>query len=603
MIFLFYIKVLVLTGLLIFHPLKRHDRFLTESQKVEARDLLVRYMQTFEDFANAGNLNDGASARLEIGEMFQGLEHYHYNDLFEDASPFFKIDIEHYCNLISTYYNYQLQVDFVPIIDVQSQEIDNVLYARFLLQKSLQYKGENKTVESVVMINMDIFPPRINEIGPAEVFDEVENCNELTLAADQYFSQGQVFRAQESYRNSLACRENAYVSQRLSECSQFLERQKSFDQYMSAGDSLLTRKVFALAKQNYEHALELFPKKIEVTDKLNECNRGITNQQQFQYYLSEGDSFFESEYYSRAKAAYTSALSFKPNTSEVLNKVRNCEMKLEELKHRNLLKEAEVLFTAQNFRKAKVLYQELAEQFSGDKSIILKINACETELLFAGTVKKADQLFLSKKYLAAKQSFEVAYNLKPGEPEVSDKIIRCEAGLNYLYYQDQGDIYFFQKKFFARAKSLYERALEYMPGEVYALRQIGACKREIEKLERTPEAINAKLKQAVYAWNDANTKAGGRKANYQSAFLILDKYKDSGLLEGKHYYILGELYRNNFGSIRKLKGITESQAAKRGTLYLYKAVSKKYDLAKTSFCLIKPKMIKTLNLKINCNDR
>src|SRR5690606_25323877 len=114
--------------------------------------------------------------------------------------------------------------------------------------------------------------------------------------------------------------------------------------------------------------------------------------------------------------------------------------------------------------------------------------------------------------------------------------------------------YFYQGNLYNKALEYYQSALEFMPGDAYALAQVQLCQNR--GLETAREEIRRAIRLA---------EAGPQ--NYGKAFKIFYTYEESGLLTAENYYFMAMMLDGRERSVRNEMGFSNRDF--RRFMYIY----------------------------------
>ncbi len=235
--------------------------------------------------------------------------------------------------------------------------------------------------------------------------------DELIARADGLYNLKNYAESKTDYQRALQMMpDQTYPVQRIAEIDRLLaeqqrilaEQQAKDNAYrlsVNKADNLFNQKQYELAKSEYNNALSIKPSEVYPKNRITEIDNLVAQQLQnrameenYKNSLAEADRLFAEKNYTAAKTAYNRALGFKPN--EVYPKTQISKID-------NLIAEAD-----------RLRQQELARQQQYDSYI-----------------SQADKLFTAKDYIKAKELYQQALSIKPDEQHPQLRIAR----INEIY--------------------------------------------------------------------------------------------------------------------------------------------------------------------------
>lgn len=197
------------------------------------------------------------------------------------------------------------------------------------------------------------------------------------------------------------------------------------------------------------------------------------------------------------------------------------------------MKEYERLFQERKYELCLTELKTAAKIKPTDQSVkekIARINVLITEQKqkqqdAARALASGDTYFNAKDYLNAKASYQMAVGLTPDDPAAKEKLnktmslLRSQKATNTLYdvaVASADKLY--QQKEYERAKSEYENALKFLPGEAYARNKINEIIKIQADLHAKEASYNNHIERADNFYNAKNFPAA--LADYKSASLI-----------------------------------------------------------------------------------
>ncbi|PKP17904.1 MAG: hypothetical protein CVU05_14660, partial [Bacteroidetes bacterium HGW-Bacteroidetes-21] len=458
---------------------------------------------------------------------------------------------------------------------------------------------------------------------------------------DAAFNTKKYTEAKTAYNEALAIKATeAYPKQKITEIEKLLadaEAQKKAeaeakakdDAYKAAvakGDAAFNTKKFPEAKTAYNEALaikatEAYPKqKITEIDKLladAEAQKKAEAEAKakddaYKAAVAKGDAAFNTKKYPDAKTAYNEALTIKANEAYPKQKLTEIdklladaeaqkkaesEAKAKEQAYNTAITKGDAAFNGKKWTEAKTAYNEALgikpnEKYPTDKLTAiaaqekLEADAKSKDENYKSAINKADAAFSSKKWAEAKTGYNDALTYKPGEKYPTDKLAaiaaqeKLEADAkakedSYNAAIAKGDAAFNTQKY-SEAKTAYNEALVIKTSETYPKQKIS----EIDKLLADAEAqkkaeADAKAKEEAYKAAVNKGDAAFNTKNYPEAKIA---YNDALKLKANETYP-----KQKLSEIDKLLADAEAQkkaeAEAKAKDDAYKAALAKGDAA------------------------
>ncbi|MEO5643625.1 MAG: hypothetical protein ABIQ40_07545, partial [Bacteroidia bacterium] len=278
-------------------------------------------------------------------------------------------------------------------------------------------------------------------------------------------------------------------------------KDKLYNDAIAAADLKFTAKDYTGARAKYLEAsgikaTEQYPK-----DRIKACDDAMgaaAKEKSYTDAITAADAEFAASDWAGAKAKYVEASGIKPAEQYPKDKIKACEDALaaagKEKQYADLIKSADVKFTAKEWAGAKAIYQQASDLKTAEQYPKDKIKACDDAITAAGLdkqytdlIKSADVKFTAKDYSGAKTIYQQASALKAEEQYPKDRIKACDDGMGAAaidaQYQDlvkQADAKFTTKDF-SGAKGIYQQASDVKPTEQYPKDKIKACDDELAK--------------------------------------------------------------------------------------------------------------------------
>ncbi len=311
-----------------------------------------------------------------------------------------------------------------------------------------------------------------------------------------------------------------------------------YKETISAADKYLADKDYSNARLYYNKALQIkvtdgyASQKLASIDNLIAAEQALKvkqTEESFKMAMDKGNAFSLSKDYGKALEAYKEALSIIPANNNARQKITETESLIRQEQERmqseqarkkkydETIRIADQYFNAKNYTNAKTSYEAAQGILPGDTYSRQRID--ESVKLIAETEKKladekaldnaynlalssAEKSFAAKDFVQAKNEYGRALQLKPAEslPKTRiteiEKIIaqrekdlaetkaRAEGYTNSINAGNQA----FERKDYATARTAYNEALKYMPGDGLASDQIKKIDYLIAEGERVRKA-------------------------------------------------------------------------------------------------------------------
>lgn len=331
-------------------------------------------------------------------------------------------------------------------------------------------------------------------------------------SADKYFAQDDFLNAKAYYQMALVKRpDDTYSKKQLDESIRLLKEKLSivsqYNSLVQQADKLFESKQYAEARTKYLEASRIKPEETHPDNRIKEITdllaQAIKQDNEFEYLIKSGDSFFGKGQYNEAKAKFEEALAIKPDDLTARQKLQETAQQIDgqELNEQSFSK----LITSgdQNIQYKKYTlalqdYNEALKLKPGDTKAMEKIrqagDAVELQSRFDKLVNEADELYISKDYSAAKAKYQEASALLPKEKYPGDMITKIIFALQSQ--KSAEELYssliasadnLFSSGQWASARKEYENALQVKPGETYPaakIREVDLRLQEISKAKQ-----------------------------------------------------------------------------------------------------------------------
>jgi tetratricopeptide (TPR) repeat protein len=386
--------------------------------------------------------------------------------------------------------------------------------------------------------------------------------------ADGFFKMKEFDAAKIAYQDALGIKSGEqYPRTQIQEIDRLLaireaEKQREIeDGYKSAvlsGNRLFSNNQYALAKSEFEKALNYRPGDTYASSKISEINRIILQQEQraeeeqarkkqYDELISRADGLKNLKEYVNAKAEYNKALQIMPGETYPQQQIAEidriiaeqervlAEKKARENNYAMAISKADGFFRLQEYENAKAEYNNALTIMPDEIYPKNKINeidniiAAQLKALadakalndaYDNAVKQADNLLNQKKYTEAKSAYTSALNYKPGSAYPKEQISKIDIILaqqerirqeelakdkefeSFILMADR----LYDQADYNNAKENYQKALEIKPDELYPKQKISKINEILELLAK--QQTSAKSYQTQ---SQASTQAGSRR--------------------------------------------------------------------------------------------
>ncbi len=258
--------------------------------------------------------------------------------------------------------------------------------------------------------------------------------------------------------NQLAKDKLEESKKKLDEEKALAEANKKFNEFLDKGDDAFKAKNFEDAIKNYESALEIkdnekYPKDqiAQAKLKLEELAKVEAEEKEFNDLLAKGDGDVANNEFDGAIESYQKALELKPLDKGVKTKIDKAQKLKDEFlanaakeeEFQNLVKEADGLFSSENYQESINKYNEAlkvkkdayaTEQISKAEEKIKELENAEKEAMELAKKEEEYNSFMSdgerqlsdNKFNEAISSFKEALKIKEGDSTASNKLAAAE---------------------------------------------------------------------------------------------------------------------------------------------------------------------------------
>lgn len=293
-----------------------------------------------------------------------------------------------------------------------------------------------------------------------------------------------------------------------------------YTQTINKADVLLKSKKFDEAIEAYKEAITYKPDDHYAPEQIKESERlkkqaeeeakKLAIEASFKEKLDAANASFTAKKWDEAIALFEEAKKIKPSDplpSSKIAEANKLKMKEEEERKAKEAAEAlqkqydELLFAAdklladQNFDEARAKYQEASKLKPSEQLPKNKILECdklkadfiaqkkeqETQAKYEAIVAEADELLKTEKFDEARNKYDEALKVKPNETYPHKQIAECDRLKKEFLQKEKDEQYanlikdadkLLGEKAYDDAKTKYEEALKFKPGDAYATKQV-----------------------------------------------------------------------------------------------------------------------------------
>jgi hypothetical protein len=365
-------------------------------------------------------------------------------------------------------------------------------------------------------------------IKPAEVYppQRIKACDDAMAGAakdkqytdaiadaDAKFTAKDFVNAKAKYTEASGIKPaEQYPKDRIKACDDAIAAGAKDKQYTDAiadADAKFTAKDYTGARAKYVEASGLKPAEQYPKDRIKACDDAMGAAAKDKAYadaIVAADTKFGANDFAGAKVKYTEASSMKPSEQYPKDQIKKCDDAIavagKDKQYADLIKAADVKFTAKDYAGAKTVYQQASAIKAAEQYPVDQIKKCDDLLAAAGLdkqyadlIKSADTKFTAKDYAGAKTVYQSASALKTAEQYPKDKIKACDDAMGAAaidaQYKDlikQADTKFTAKDY-AGAKPIYQQASDVKPTEQYPKDRMKACDDALGKDKAYADAI------------------------------------------------------------------------------------------------------------------
>lgn len=411
-----------------------------------------------------------------------------------------------------------------------------------------------------------IFPdeiyPKTQLSAIADKLAAIEGANKMYNTAiaegDKAFNEKKWDAATLNYQKAVSYKPlEKYPADRINEIKNIvLNEKKTAEEYknaIAAGDQFFGLKDYSKAKESYTKASTLKASEQYPKTKLAEIDKLLADSKQkeaeYAAAIAEADGLFTAKDYEKSKTSYTKASTIKPTEQYPKTKLAEIDKLLGDQKkieqdYKNAIDAGDLSFTAKDYQKAQLSYQQASaikvnEKYPKDKLAEIKILLDELakkagedkqkEANYLAAISDGDKSMGLKKYDVAKQAYETATGIKPTEKYPKDKLKEIETILAELA-KKEGDNKAKEEQYqktikeadgllvakdYSNSKSKYQAALTLKANEKYPKDKITEIDNILADLAKKDADLKSKNQQ--YADLIVTADAAFKAKNYEPA--------------------------------------------------------------------------------------
>ena len=573
-------------------------------QKIAEIDNLIKEKQASEIQAKRDALDREYQAALAEGDNFFNLTEYDAAKIAYNRAVAIKPNelypkqrIERINNLMAAEQSGKQQAierGYSSAISAGENYMATKQYelSRQEFNKALTYKPDDfyaKNKLSEIDRLMDI-----QKLQLAEDKARKEQYQAAIAKADGLFQMKEFDAAKTSYQAAININPaEQYPRAQIQEIDRLLAIQKAEKQreaeagYKSAiinGNRLYANIQYALARNEYEKALDYKPDDLYAKNRITEIDRLISEaeqktaaeqarKRQYDDLIVKADGLKSSKDYINAKVEYNRALQIFPDEIYPKQQIAEidrisreqeqilAERKVKENSYNLAISKGDGYFRLEDYEKAKVEYNNAIAIMPGEIYPRDKINEIDRILqarlkvqadekarndAYNNSVSHADNLFAQKKYTESRSGYTTALNYKPDASYPKEQISKIDNILAQQEGMRQAEMTrdkeyeslisaadrAFNAADYNNAKRSYEQALEVKPGELYPKQKIARINEILEllaKQEKSAKSYQSQTQTQTSAGTDSKPKLA--ELNFKD-----DSERDKYLAELKTRY-------------------------------------------------------------------
>ncbi len=362
---------------------------------------------------------------------------------------------------------------------------------------------------------------QVNEINRILGEYKVQSINyeKLILDADRFFNNRNYQSAKYKYQEALNINQNEeYPKNRIKEIDNIIASinsiQQAYDEAIRRGDEFYAQFDYENALPYYKKALEIKPFESYPANKIKDINEQLSlikiNNELYKVTITEADKQFTDKIYDRAKTLYIQALIVKPEETYPKKKINEIndilkQLQISQQSYDKIIRNADLLFNDKQYFSAKTFYKQATDiepEKSWPKERIATIDKILNDDLsemesYWKLIEEADNYFDLQDYNKARGSYMQASVVKPDDSYPRERVQQINDILSskqsvqdsYLKLIVAADMAFSSKDY-VKAKELFQKALEIIPGQKYPKEGIEKIDGIIKGFEINKKAYN-----------------------------------------------------------------------------------------------------------------
>ncbi len=380
-------------------------------------------------------------------------------------------------------------------------------------QKALETYKEayNKKQTAAIKTKIGEIQTKIDEINSNKSKEQA--YNDKIQLADAKFNQGDWLQAIEYYNQAkLIDNSKTYPDEKIAKAQQKIAEEKAaaknkeYSEYISKADGYFINKDYDQAVVYYKKALgvkenEQHPKDrlIEIQNIRNQTNAQVDEankeEQAYKDLVKSADNFFFANDYKKALEKYLEAKNIRPTDGYVLDKIDainkaladEAAEKAKREKYKQLVAEADALFTSQQWSDAKAKYESSLDLYPSEQHPRDQIVLCDSKMksdysneinaAYQKLINKAQEYFDKGNYEKSLSLFERAKGMNENDPIPPRRIAEIKQILKDKKLEDEYQALIqkadnlFETQKWKEARPIYQKAYQ-LKNDTYSQEQI-----------------------------------------------------------------------------------------------------------------------------------
>jgi hypothetical protein len=220
------------------------------------------------------------------------------------------------------------------------------------------------------------------------------------------------------------------------------KKKELYQQYIKTADSAFALKDYARAKEQYLLASGMKPKEEYPKSRVTECEQKAAVQNaEYRRLVKLADSCFDKKSWEPAKTYYLQAVTVKPTESYAREQAKTCNYNIVARNamaqnYTKCIRTADSCFASRSWACAKAQYEAALAIKPGEKYPTERLAACNKNMStavsaeqYAMLIDEADRKFDAEDYRGAKVKYQDALAVRPNDPYPAKRIALCEEKL------------------------------------------------------------------------------------------------------------------------------------------------------------------------------